>query len=157
MEQKYCPSCEAYKFLIEFNIDKNTLSGLSCYCRECNQVRCREKYNENPEKYRTAAKNWRFNYYQISEKEANWLLQIHQQGKCPICYEFVTLENSDIDHSHYCENQKEHYKRYGCKQCIRGIIHSVCNSRLLPLLERFPHLQADSIKEYLRSRPFKNL
>jgi hypothetical protein len=103
----------------------------------------------------------------ITWEEKCWLVSGYQRGICPLCLEPIDTKGANTDHCHDCENKENHLVRdllssdgtrrkreYGCKLCIRGALHAKCNGRMLPYLEKYPHLQNDVVKEYLRRRPF---
>ena len=103
----------------------------------------------------------------IAWEEKCWLVYKVQNGICPLCLEPLDAKGANIDHCHACVNKGAHVIRelidpdgtrrrmeYGCRLCIRGALHAVCNGRMLPYLERYPHLQNDIVREYLARRPF---
>lgn len=104
----------------------------------------------------------------ISPEEKAWLLYKIQGGKCPLCLEKLEIKGACTDHSHDCVDESKHQTRqitrpsgkvetfqFGCKKCIRGVLHSACNGTLLFWLEKYPHLQTEAVKEYLARRPFQ--
>jgi len=103
----------------------------------------------------------------ITPEEKSWLVYKVQGGKCPLCREKLEVQGSAIDHSHDCPQSILHKTRtivrsggfetveFGCKKCIRGVLHSACNGTLLFWLEKFPHLQNEVVREYLARRPFQ--
>ena len=105
--------------------------------------------------------------HQITIEEKWWLVNIYQKGVCPLCLEPLDARGANTDHCHDCVEKVSHLVRelvggdgtrrtreYGCKLCIRGALHAACNGRMLPYLERYPHLQNDLVREYLARRPF---
>lgn len=50
MKKKRCPQCQETKALTLFNKDRNTTSGLACYCRDCTKIRLREDYLQHRKK-----------------------------------------------------------------------------------------------------------
>jgi len=153
---KKCLRCGFEKQLPEFNFDRSRRDGRAVYCKQCNAEKCRQQYKDNSESRKKYTRSWRFRYYQITAAEAEWLLTVYQKGLCLICCEKVSIGQSHIDHAHRCSSEK-HYKSsagsYGCKKCIRGILHKRCNMLVISFLERFPHLQTEEVQKYLSSRP----
>ena len=103
----------------------------------------------------------------ITWEEKCWLVYTYQKGICPLCLEPLEVKGINIDHCHDCVDKARHVVcegpsgdgtrrkwEYGCKLCIRGALHAACNGRMLPYLERYPHLQNDLVREYLARRPF---
>lgn len=88
-----------------------------------------------------------------------WLVDVYQQGICPVCLRRLIISEASLDHDHECVNRAAHktqsHVEYGCKRCIRGAVHNQrCNWHFLGVLERYPHLQNDFTRAYLRRRPF---
>lgn len=77
---------------------------------------------------------------------------------CPDCSdgkvhtEHRWQEVNTLDHNH------DHIGCKGCIQCIRGVVHRMCNWNVIPLLQRNPHLISDWAKAYLKrgSGPYTN-
>ena len=96
--------------------------------------------------------------HQITLEEKYWLVISYQGGICPVCREALEVFGSTLDHCHDCPNKVNHRTRqlqdYGCRQCIRGVLHPKCNGTVLHYLEKYPHRQTEAIKEYLTRRPF---
>ena len=90
----------------------------------------------------------------ITWEQKCWLVFQYQEGNCPLCLRPLTIEEAVIDHCHVCIQSGTHQAGRGCKLCIRGALHGICNSPVLMWLERFPHLQNDFVKAYLERRPF---
>ncbi len=94
----------------------------------------------------------------ISWEEKYWLLRV-QNHVCPICLDKLEMAGSSIDHCHDCTGThltrmvRNQEFRFGCKKCIRGILHNRCNV-WLQIVEKYPHLQTDVVTKYLARRPF---
>jgi hypothetical protein len=58
-----------------------------------------------------------------------------------------------VDHN---SKQCGHRREKGCPSCVRGLLCFRCNCRVLPILEKCPHLQSQYVKKYLQQRPFKS-
>lgn len=52
----------------------------------------------------------------------------------------------DHNHSHKLPNGKE---CNGCSLCVRGVVHNMCNWNVIPVLQRNPQLQNDTVKKYM--------
>jgi hypothetical protein len=96
--------------------------------------------------------------YEISSEEYYLLLSTQSNG-CALCFKPVSCQTGRnkkfaIDHDHTHQHKT---KTVACRECIRGLLCSSCNRRLLPVLEENGHLQSDFVKQYLRNRPFQNM
>ena len=59
MTQKVCKRCGGLKNLDAFPVDKRLIGGHSGVCRQCTNHRCRERYKEDPLKYKERSKVWK--------------------------------------------------------------------------------------------------
>ena len=145
---KTCSHCGKEHPLTEFRKSSTINGGRHYECNTCHARYCR---------------NQRLSLHQITPSEKEWLVLVYQEGVCPVCRKSLAVSDAHIDHAHDCSNSVSHKRSFagsrkeyecGCKQCIRGALHRRCNSRTLSELEQYQHLQVDSIKTYLSSRPF---
>ena len=90
----------------------------------------------------------------ITWEEKCWLVYVHQNNACSLCLRPLTVEGAVIDHHHDCLQAGTHQRGRGCRKCIRGALHMACNSPVLMVIEKNPHLQNDFIRVYLAGRPF---
>jgi hypothetical protein len=60
---KECRLCKATKSLEEFRLcpDKNGKKYPCAWCRDCEKVKCRERYHANKERYNVKAREWKAN------------------------------------------------------------------------------------------------
>ena len=136
-----------------------TSTVTSSYCRGCAVLKSHQWRLDNPEKYRAHGKKAVCLAHGITVEEKQNCLR-DQKNACALCFCLLTIDKARIDHSHECGNQKNHSKdktqrnRFGCPQCIRGLLCDGCNWGGLPFLERNPHLQSELVKKYLQQRPF---
>ena len=56
LKEKRCPSCKETKNASFFSFDKNTLSGLSCYCKECRNEKGRSSKSKRKDKIKIYGK-----------------------------------------------------------------------------------------------------
>ena len=89
--------------------------------------------------------------YGITWEEKCWLVYQFQKGFCALCLASLSVGEAAVDHFHGCGTHKP---EDGCKKCIRGALHGMCNSPVLMYMERFPHLQSEHVRDYLARRPF---
>lgn len=73
-----------------------------------------------PKPERTGHNNKRYGLT-VAEVEDQWR---RQAGLCLICGKALELAKSEIDHDHGC------CCRYGCRECVRALLHHACNSTL---------------------------
>lgn len=103
----------------------------------------------------------RFNRHGITLSGALWLYDV-QHRMCPVCLQPLRWNDFHVDHWHGCTNRENHrsaaWKDHdrGCPQCVRGLLHPMCNS-MLGVLASYPHLHVPAISEYLTRRPFAYL
>jgi hypothetical protein len=79
-----------------FNKDKQTIHGLSRYCRACNKKKCSGRYLKNKERHRDDRLHHDFG---ISAEEYDQLLE-KQGGGCAICGEKPRSRRLAVDHDH---------------------------------------------------------
>lgn len=115
----------------------------------------RKRYAESPEMFRQK----HIRKYGITGEEKKWCVEVHQVGLCPVCRQPLIELGACIDHDHDCSNASNHTitkqgREFGCRACIRGMLHDSCNHYGLPFLEKNPQYQDALIKDYLAGRPF---
>ena len=83
---KRCSSCEQIKCYGAFNHHKSTKGGLQVYCRDCQNVRDRAYYQNNPEPYRQRSKtqskrvylkNWRRDHPEYRQAYKKAYMEAH--------------------------------------------------------------------------------
>ena len=69
--------------------------------------------------------------YSITQEEYQELFEF-QGGKCYICHKKPGFRRRlSVDHDHkIAREQCDHPEDKGCKRCLRGLLHSRCNSFL---------------------------
>jgi hypothetical protein len=83
--------------------------------RENGKLRSEKYYRENREKIIAKA-------HRLSEEQYEFLID-SQDGTCFFCQR--AQASICVDHDHDCCNEK-----FGCPECIRGVLCQACNSRL---------------------------
>lgn len=117
-------------------------------------AKARQKYGRKAVMQRAHQKN----RYGMTLEEREWLYGL--KLGCWLCSKPfiapVPVWDRCVDHDHedHIRHAGEVHKKRMCKQCIRGVLCYECNIKLLPLLEKNPHLQNDFVKQYLLGRPF---
>ena len=129
---KFCSKCKITKEIIEFNKNKKSRDGLSCWCKNCNSIYkkqyhkvnvdyCRKYRKENRERIQKYQKEYDLKKYNLTLEQKNEMLN-KQNGCCAICKKPETAFNSKIktikslavDHNH--KNGK-----------VRGLLCGNCN------------------------------
>jgi hypothetical protein len=67
--------------------------------------------------------------YQITEEQYQAILA-YQGGVCYICGKKPGRKRLSVDHDHALAKLHDHPDDKGCPRCIRGLLHSKCNSFL---------------------------
>lgn len=162
MEQqtKICTRCGAEVLLELYYRDGH--GHRAAWCPECQKLLARTWWQNNREQHRQTGKAWKKNNpeahrnldlkykFCITLAEYNEVLSL-QNHVCAICFRPDPRKRLAIDHDHEC---LEHAKnRQGCSSCIRGLLCEFCNRRVIPVFEKFSHLQNDFIRQYLQQRP----
>lgn len=70
--RKICPACKTEKDISEFGKDKQTKSGIACYCSDCHNERTRSYYRKNTEIVCARTKKY---YFDNLEKYSEWQRQ----------------------------------------------------------------------------------
>jgi hypothetical protein len=90
--------------------------------------------------------------YELTDEEYNALYQF-QGGRCYICQRATgATKRLAVDHDHRRPCTATHGQKRGCRQCVRGLVDSVCNDVLAHL--RDDPLAGERIAEYLRKPPW---
>jgi hypothetical protein len=129
---RICLECLTWKPWVEYKKTKAGPFGYTARCKGCQ----RWYYVEY--------------YYHITKLEWEWLLA-RQGGACALCGQEETNPRTafySVDHDHTCCG-----KKFACKKCIRGLLCDLCNSRLLPIVDRSERLKVRFV-DYLDGRPF---
>ena len=165
---KTCNKCGAKKIVSDFPRFNNKAKQPCKTCksaynrnrlstpegREDNKVRCIAHYQTNKESRKASVHRYRtFVRYGISEVDYVFLLDL-QNGCCALCGdpEFRKRKLSvDHWHGHHLESPEK-----ACKKCVRGLLCDACNRHFLPVVERYSHLQTETVRLYLSRRPFCN-
>lgn len=115
---KWCPSCNQFKSLLEYDYSKHSKLKVQTYCRVC--LCDKKKDYRTSSNYKRVRREWDL----LSKYRLTWdmYLQIldSQGGKCPICA--VPLDSKDarravVDHCHSTGK-------------VRGVLCSSCNTSL---------------------------
>lgn len=145
-EIKNCTKCGQTKTLAAFGRDKSKRDGLHSACKECVNKRNRVWNKANPDKVAKYQADWlEKNPERAQQHQANYRARhgvairaakhgltlaeyedvlVQQDGICPICTRELG-ESPSIDHDHKCCPGK-----YGCRECVRGLLHRGCNGKL---------------------------
>lgn len=148
-ESKKCTKCGVETLLSEFSKDSRKKSGYGSCCKKCTNKRCAAWYLSNRPELIEYRRKYNRSRTGISQEEYDWLSSV--QGHCCVLCLQKSSRKLDVDHDHACH--PDNY-RDSCKKCIRGLLCNSCNRFFLPRMEKFPRLQNDLIKNYLRARPF---
>lgn len=103
--RKQCRECREW-FPPESYRASNSKSGLWGDCEPCRRAKRQASHHG------TTRASLRIIYDQ-------------QNGDCPVCNEALSWEGWHIDHDHTCCPGK-----FSCGNCIRGLLHSGCNTLL---------------------------
>lgn len=164
-----CYKCKEMKTPDDFYRAKDKKSGYFSHCKKCLYARHCHRLLTDPiylakHQARTKTHNTKMGRakshlkrrYGISRDDYDLLLS-KQGGVCALCGDGLK-ENwrfkrfaIDHDHSHHPNNN-----RYGCKECIRGLLCLYCNTGYLPWVEKHPPLMTERIKNYLNGRPLSS-
>jgi len=128
---RICLTCGEWQPWNRIKPDPRRLDGRGSNCTDCQRFRSIRQQ------------------YKITRAEWERLL-VEQHGCCALCgdaKDSAVVRRLSIDHDHSCCGGKR-----ACKQCIRGLLCSVCN-RMLGLVETKPQLRL-RFAEYLARRPF---
>ncbi len=68
-------------------------------------------------------------YHGLTREKRNKILEL-QKYMCPICEKPLSDKEAVVDHDHKCCKGKK-----SCGKCVRGLLHSTCNSRVLAVFE----------------------
>lgn len=136
---KYCPCCKQSKELLYFGKDKNRISGVGAYCKDCRNEKTRIRkltdldFLKKANKYRKAwnksnpdkAENYKLRHrYGIDASEFRAMLDT-QDNKCKICkLLFDGKVRPLIDHNHQTGK-------------VRGLLCLHCNSAVGYIKENF--------------------
>lgn len=91
MQNKTCTQCKESKPLLSFRKKGN---GTSSKCKECTKVYAKQHYEQNKEKYATAAKESR---KRILQENRIWVRSL-KSVPCKDCYETYPYYVMDFDH-----------------------------------------------------------
>ncbi len=81
-------------------------------------------------------------------------LRNYQAGKCAICCRATgRSKRLAVDHNHKCK--VGHDPKYGCPECVRGLLCSTCN-KFIGWMRDDPRV-GDRMARYLRDPPFQRL
>ena len=126
---RICLTCNEWKPWAEFYEDPTTAYGRQSNCAACAAVRRTLKV------------------FGLTQAEGNWLTEL-QSDLCALCGAPEPINKRlSVDHDHTCCGPHA-----GCKNCIRGLLCSICN-RLLGHVETKPEL-VPRFADYLACRPF---
>ena len=125
-----CKYCNTNKSIESFELLKT--GTYRKMCKTCKSSKDSERYWNNPDKYRSAARQYRkgkeleleLRRFNLTIEKYNDMLN-KQGGACAICknYEIEKTKNRlSIDHDHNCCPG-----RNSCGKCIRGLLCSNCN------------------------------
>lgn len=131
---KRCPRCGESKPMSEFNRDRSTASGKSCYCRPCDYARHKDLLGSAY--YRRYRKAWELEHrYGLTLDQFHEMIR-QQEGKCAICrWEANPLV---VDHDHATGR-------------VRALLCHKCN-RLLGFLGNDPGILQDAVNYLLAHR-----
>lgn len=101
-------------------------------CKDCRRAYYRD-YDANKRK-RKGRPGWNKSStlkhkYGITLAEYDALLEA-QGGRCAVCGTSDPVRNWSVDHDHSCTHAPQGPSRVCCKDCVRGILCSSCNSML---------------------------
>ena len=117
---KKCKKCELEKELTEFTAHKGTKDKVNSHCRECDNARKRNEWqNKTEEQRKKFSRKCVLSVYGLSEEEYNELLS-KQNHKCAICGKdesVIPKKRLFIDHCHTTGK-------------VRGLLCHNCNAAL---------------------------
>lgn len=131
--KKKCSKCGIEKEATKenFHVEKLSPDGLRKDCRECRNIKRRERRewetNKNPEYDRI--KDLR--RYGVTVEWYDKKLT-EQGGHCALC-DFTPEEHFrrlNVDHDHACCKAKRGTRGRTCGECTRGILCNACNQKL---------------------------
>lgn len=150
MEMKHCRKCATDKPHSDFHKDSGAKSGLTSYCKECNNAKTRAWGKSNPERVREHARRrhvagkirvsnlWHKYGITVADYDAMFAAQ---GGVCAICGRAEAgrdgHNNLSVDHCH-------------TSNAIRGLLCHSCN-RGIGLLQDSEEILENALS-YLRSR-----
>ena len=113
-------------------------------CRLCHNAATNSWRREHGWIYRPV-----YTRHRLTPEMVHYLIQ-KQTSKCALCSALLGSRYC-IDHSHTCPNYKP---KFGCPECVRGLLCRPCNSVRLPWAESLPNeAWPEFITSYLQSRP----
>jgi hypothetical protein len=115
--------------------------------------RCSTHWNEEKRRKRVARSVKHVeSTYELTDEEYQALYEF-QGGRCYICRRANgTTKRLAVDHNHRLPCSTVHGQTKGCKQCVRGLLCSLCNDTIAHL--RDDPLAAARIIEYLGLPPW---
>lgn len=115
----YCSGCDSYKATDLFSKNRNTKSGLSNYCRECNKRYWKNPTEQSMDKHRRRVRKHK---YGLSPEKYQEMLE-SQHGVCALCgkpetvIHNVTPKPLSVDHDHETGKVRELL----CHHCNTGL------------------------------------
>ncbi len=117
---KTCSTCRLEKPLSDFY--KSKARGAQTYCKICANARRAQWARDNLAKVKTYRLKYR---YGLTDTDVERML-VEQNNCCELCGEEFDEESIlHIDHDHNCCSGIS-----TCGDCVRGILHSSCNTIL---------------------------
>jgi len=84
--------------------------------------------------------------YNNTEEDRRLILS-KQGGLCPVCNKALSYEEAVVDHNHGCCPETNR----SCGKCVRGMLHTVCNSMILSVVEN-KAVEIENARNYLKLR-----
>lgn len=132
---KKCGRCKKRTARKFFAKSRRTATGLQSYCKKCRSEQHQLLYRDTHREYN---KKRNIELHSITKLEYDSAAK-KQNNRCGLCKR--KSKRLSIDHKHSCINSRNHRRqgktKYGCRNCIRGLVCVSCNRVVIPVLEKF--------------------
>lgn len=119
MKVKFCSKCKKKKFISEFGKNKQTTTGLSCWCKLCKCEDSKIFRKNNPELMKKQSRRLKLKFrYGLTPDEYDQMFK-EQNGLCAICGKKETqcnqygIQRLSVDHNH----QNGKVRQLLCNRC----------------------------------------
>jgi len=151
---KACLMCGDYEPLKAFPYNLKAADLHHKACRTCASRTAKQWQRLNPQLLEANRRVWTAANRAIRAERARqqhltktynlsvedyWKLFDKQGGVCAICGTPPRTRNLHVDHDHACCKG-----RISCGACVRGLLCSRCNTKLLPIVEHHPQIAAQA-------------